>query len=190
MVGLFNFNFETTLKVVTARRLKILQRICDRAMLAPTIARFGQNILEVLQDSQYEAPFAALYTCTATARDDKKASHSGSDSGSSSSSGAAIMNFRVNLMESLGIPNQSDGASHPMFPRTFHANMRIASSTSMGEHGPSSPTSSQLSELASDSNVSSEGNTPSGASSTTMHGEPTPESNYFDWSPYIAQGDR
>lgn len=189
MVGLFNFNFETTLKVVTARRLKVLQRICDRAMLAPTIARFGQNILEVLRDSQYEAPFAALYTCTATSRDDKKSTHSGSESGSSSSSGGGVLNFRVNLMESLGIPNQADGTSHSMFPRAFHANMRIASSTSMGEQGPSSPTSSQLSELMSDSNNSSQGNTPSGASST-MAGDTSLESHYFDWSPYIAQAMR
>lgn len=158
-------------------------------MLAPTITSFGKNLLDVLHDAQYEAPFAALYTCTATSRDDKgRSTPSGSESGSSSTSGErSSLNFRVNLMGSLGVPIQPEGSSHPMFPRAFLTQMFIASWTYA--NGSSSPTHSQMSDLRSEFNVSPGGTTPSIDSSATVAGDHA-ETRHFDWSPYIAQAMR
>lgn len=189
VVGLFNFNFETTLKVVTARRLKVLQKICEKAMLAPTINLFGQNLLEVLADAQYEAPFAALYTCTETSKDDRGSHSSNSGSNSSSSPADGSMNFRINLMGSLGIPQQPEGLSHPMFPQTFHAKMFLASFSYSNEQDAPSPASSQFSELSPDFHAASDTTTTSGVSYVTAQvAVGTPPA--FDWSPYIAQAMR
>ncbi|KAF8312813.1 hypothetical protein DL93DRAFT_2228831 [Clavulina sp. PMI_390] len=131
VVGLLNINFETTLKVVTARRLKVIQTICDRAMLAPTIIDFARNLLEVLEDAELEAPFAALYTCTATGGEEAAGSGSGTGSGNSSASASVsgrgsgsgngsgswsrrakegeggTLSFRMSLIGSLGVPTPS-----------------------------------------------------------------------------------
>lgn len=197
---MFNTAFETTSKVIAARRLKILRDICEQAMLAPSLQLFGKTLLEVFASDTacYESPFVALYTCTAvssggdggggeseertsaggsstvvpaSSRDRSRprtpsapasasasspASATASDFGhrdrdaealitttsshktpssnktSASSKGSgkdtpasrrkgreAAVPFRMVLTGSLGIPEQPEGASHPMFARDF-----------------------------------------------------------------------
>ncbi|KAF8312814.1 hypothetical protein DL93DRAFT_2168193 [Clavulina sp. PMI_390] len=146
IVGLLNINFETTAKVVTARRLKIIQSICNRAMLAPTIATFARNLLEVLDDAELEAPFAALYTCTATAGEEASGSGSGSSSASTSGRGngngrgAASMSFRMSLIGSLGVPGDQ-GLQHGNGPPSLS---RILTKTSEGHGGSGSSSNSTM----------------------------------------------
>lgn len=187
VVGFFNFNFETTLKVVAARRLKVLRNICERVMLAPTIKAFGHTLLEVLSDVQYEGPFAALYRCTATS-DNNKARPTGEDAGSSlsPSRGHGSLDFRINLIGSLGIPGQDEGISHPMFPRSFSAKMTIGHAIRSSGH---SPPPQQSLELALDLH-SSQSTPSSGADLRTVCGDDShshPPRRSFDWAPLITK---
>jgi GAF domain-containing protein len=176
--------------VVAARRLKVLRNICERVMLAPTIKAFGHTLLEVLSDVQYEGPFAALYRCTAMS-DHNKAGFTSEDSESSlsPSRGHGPLNFRINLIGSLGIPEQDDGISHPMFPRSFSAKMTIGHAIRSGEH---SPPPEQPLALAPD--LHSSRSTPSSdTDSQTICGDDS-HSDFsrrsFDWAPLITKAMR
>lgn len=186
-VAIYNTTFDTTSKVLAARRLKVLRQICERAMLAPNIETFGQTLLEVFSDVQYEAPFAALYTCTATGSSEKSRSVTDLTGSTSGSSDHSMMNFVVNFIGGLGIPEQPEGASHPMFPRSFHAKMVIGAARYSSDQGFSSPAISNRSEPFSEPHSSQ--STPSTGSETqTVIGDrPSRQSlPAFDWSRPIA----
>ena len=183
------FRSETTLKVVSARRLKVLRNICERVMLAPTIKIFGHTLLEVLRDVQYEGPFAALYKCTATSDHDKtRAATEGSESAPSFGS-HALLDFRINLIGSLGIPRQDDDSSHPMFPTSFSAEMIIGHAIHSMEH---SLPLEQLSELQPNSHSSQSTPSSGTASRPACRDDSRPGSSgrSFDWAPLIKKAMR
>lgn len=156
-------------------------------MLAPNIEMFGQTLLEVFSDVQYEAPFAALYTCTATGNSEKTRSTPDLTESTSGSSDHNVMNFRVNFIGGLGIPEQPEGASHPMFPRSFHSRMVIGAARYSSDHGSTSPTASTRSDAFSEPRSSQ--STPSTGSDThTVLGERPARQTVptFDWSRPIA----
>lgn len=156
-------------------------------MLAPNIEMFGHTLLEVFSDVQYEAPFAALYKCTATGNSEKSRSATDLTGSSSGSSDHSMMNFRVNFIGGLGIPEQPEGASHPMFPRSFHTKMVIGTARYSSDQGLSSPTVSNRSDSFSEP-PSSQSTPSTGSETQTVLGDrPTRQAlPAFDWSQPIA----
>lgn len=155
-------------------------------MLAPTVEVLGRTLLEVLSDVQYEGPFAALYRCTATHENNKtRTTSEGTESATPPSGSHDLLDFQINLIGSLGIPMQNDGASHPMFPTSFSAKMIIGHAIRSIEH---SPPPEELPELTPHSDFSQG----TRASSQTMCGDARPESpaRFFDWTPLITEAMR
>ena len=185
--GFYNTSFETTAKVIAARRLRCVRQICESSMLAKTVKGFVQTLLDVFADNQYEAPFAAIYTAEAVSptkdtgftavatastgtvntlsppaveiaipsvlaspepyaydppatasthwsqlhtlhhQTTSHSSHSHSYSNSNTQSYTQIDHYKLTLGGSLGIPEQPEGISHPLLPKSFMAQLEIGS---------------------------------------------------------------
>ncbi|KZT38755.1 hypothetical protein SISSUDRAFT_1046495 [Sistotremastrum suecicum HHB10207 ss-3] len=97
--GLVNLTFETTQKVITARRIASLQKVIERAVMAQTRHEFAKNVVQALECNSIDTPFAAFY-------------YSSCSSSTISTAGPqSTFNVSLSLASAYAIPSE-----HPYFP--------------------------------------------------------------------------
>ncbi|KAF2126869.1 aerobic respiration control sensor protein arcB [Dothidotthia symphoricarpi CBS 119687] len=102
ILGFFNTPFETTYQTLSARRLQMLRYLDECLSATKTVKQFWRRLLEGLEQSHFDVPFALLYSIV-DSDDADTASHS---------SDSTISLKSCHLEGSIGIPK-----GHPASPQ-------------------------------------------------------------------------
>ena len=102
LLGLYNAPFETTRQTINNRRTRTLLKLGESVALAKSVSSFWVQVLQSLEDNEFDFPFALLYSVL----DDTESDKSGSFSSESSQSMKSCM-----LEGTLGVPE-----GHPSAP--------------------------------------------------------------------------
>jgi hypothetical protein len=102
LLGLYNAPFETTRQKINDRRTRTLLKLGESVALAKSVSSFWVQVLQSLEDNEFDFPFALLYSVL----DDTESDESGSISSESSQSMKSCV-----LEGTLGVPE-----GHPSTP--------------------------------------------------------------------------